>query len=41
MGRYEILPRLTDGVRVPLLQQELALVYAAENYTTDPPQENH
>ena len=35
--RYEILQRITDGVRDPTLRQELAVVYAAENFLTDPP----
>ena len=35
--RYEILQRFIDGVSDPLLRQELAVVYAAESYLTDPP----
>ena len=35
--RYEILQRFTDGVRDPILRQELAVVYAAENVLTYPP----
>ena len=34
--RYEILQRFTDGVRNPILRQDLAVVYAAENFLTDP-----
>ena len=34
--RYEILQRFTDGVYDPILRQELALVYAAENFPKDP-----
>ena len=34
---YEILQQFTDGVRNPILRQELAAVYAAENFLTDPP----
>ena len=36
-NRYEILHRFTDGVRDPILRQELAVVYAAEIFLTDPP----
>ena len=35
--RYEILQRLTDGVCDPVLRQELAVVYVAENFLTEPP----
>ena len=35
--RYEILQRFIDGVNDPTLQQELAVVYAAETYLTEPP----
>ena len=36
--RYEILQSFTDDVRDPILRQELAVVYAAENYmTVEPP----
>ena len=35
--RFEILQRLTDGVRDPILLQELAVAYAAETYLTEPP----
>ena len=35
--RNEILQCSTDGVRDPILRQELAVVYAAESYLTDPP----
>ena len=35
--RYEILQRFTDGVLDPILRQEMAVVYAAENFLTDPP----
>ena len=35
--RYETLQRFTDGVRDPILRQELAVVYPAENFLTDPP----
>ena len=35
--RYEILQRFTDSVLDPILRQEMAVVYAAENFLTDPP----
>ena len=35
--RYEILQRFIDGVNDPTLRQELAVVYAAETYLTEPP----
>ena len=35
--RYEILQRFIDGVSDPTLRQELAVVYAAETYLTEPP----
>ena len=35
--RYEIQQSFTDGVRDPLFRHELAVVYAAENFLTDPP----
>ena len=35
--RYEILQRFIDGVNDPTLRQELAVVYAAEAYLTEPP----
>ena len=35
--RYEILQRFIDGVSDPTLRQELAVVYAAESYLTEPP----
>ena len=35
--RYEMLQRFIDGVSDPTLRQELAVVYAAESYLTDPP----
>ena len=35
--RYEILHRLMDEVNDPVLQRELAVVYATEAYLTDPP----
>ena len=35
--RYEILQRFIDGVSDPTLRQELAEVYAAETYLTEPP----
>ena len=35
--RYEILQQFNDGVRDPVLRQELAKVYAAEKFLTDPP----
>ena len=34
---YENLQRFTDGVRDPVLQLELAALYAAESYLTEPP----
>ena len=34
---YEILQRFIDGVSDPTLRQELAVVYAAETYLTEPP----
>ena len=34
--RYEILQRFIDGVSDPMLGQELAVVYAAESYLTEP-----
>ena len=35
--RYEILQRFTDGVRDPILKRELAIVYASEDFLTNPP----
>ena len=35
--RYEILQRFTDGVNDPTLRREMAVVYAAEIYLTEPP----
>ena len=35
--RYEIRQRFIDSVSNPTLQQELAVVYAAESYLTEPP----
>ena len=35
--RYEILQRFKDGVSDPTLRQDLAVVYAAESYLTEPP----
>ena len=35
--RYGILQRFIDGVSDPILRQELAVVYAAEAYMTEPP----
>ena len=35
--RYEILQPIIDGVSDPTLRQELAVVYAAESYLTEPP----
>ena len=34
--RYEILQRFIDGVSNPTLRRELAVLYAAESYPTDP-----
>ena len=35
--RYEILQRFIDDINDPTLRQELAVVYAAESYLTEPP----
>ena len=35
--RYELLQRFIDGVSDPTLRQDLAVLYAAESYLTDPP----